>query len=117
MRRLLPFATLFLAACATAPRTPVDSPATPAPTRPVRGGVLGLTEADLTARFGPAPFRVREGAGLKLQWQSANCVLDTYLYPPERGAGAATVLHADARRPGTGETMALDACLATFPAR
>jgi hypothetical protein len=117
MRRLFPLAALFVAACATAPRpTPAPVPSGPAPAV-VRTNLSGLSEAELLARFGPAPFRVREGSGLKLQWQNATCVLETYLYPPANGAGAATVLHADARRPGTGETVPVEGCVVSLSAR
>lgn len=117
MRRLFPFAALFVAACATAPK-PVPTPTPSGPvSAPVRTNLSGLTEAELLARFGPAPFRVREGSALKLQWQNAACVLDTYLYPPVNGAGAATVLHADARRPGTGETLPVEACVVSLATR
>ena len=115
MRFLLPLATLFLAACATTPRAPVESPRPVTPAlQPVRTDLSGMTETQLTARFGTASFRVREGSGLKLQWQNASCVLDTYLYPPVSGAGVATVLHADARRPGSGETVAVEGCVASL---
>ena len=111
MRRLLPFAALFVTACATAP-APSPTPTPPGPTpAPVRTNLSGLNEAELTGRFGPAAFRVREGVGLKLQWQNATCVLDAYLYPPERGSGPASVLHVDARRPGSGETVAVESCV------
>lgn len=114
MRRLFPLAALFVAACATAPQpTPAPLPSVPAPA-PVRTNLSGLSEAELLARFGPAPFRVREGSGLKLQWQNATCVLDTYLYPPVSGGGAATVLHADARRPGSGETVPVEGCVVSL---
>jgi hypothetical protein len=114
MRRLFPLSAMLLAACATAPQpTSAPRPLAPAP-EPIRTNLSGLTEAELLQRFGPAPFRMREGAGLKLQWQNATCVLDTYLYPPVGGSGAATVLHADARRPGTGETVALEGCVASL---
>jgi hypothetical protein len=118
MRRLFPFAALALAACATAPRAPVENvrPVTPAP-QPVRTNLSGVTEAELVQRFGPAPFRLREGPGLKLQWQNAGCVLDTYLYPPASGSGPITVLHADARRPGSGEPVPVEACVASLSAR
>jgi hypothetical protein len=117
MRRLFPLAALFLAACATAPKlTPAPVPSGPAPAV-VRTNLSGLTEAELLARFGPAPFRVREGTALKLQWQNATCVLDTYLYPPANGTGAATVLHADARRPGTVETVPVEGCVVSLATR
>ena len=112
MRRLLPFATLLLAACAGAPRVePAPQPVVPAP-GPAPSNLSGLTQADLTRRFGAPSFQVREGPGLKLQWQNATCVLDAYLYPPVNGAGAASVLHTDARRPGSGETVPVEGCVA-----
>lgn len=116
MRRLFPFAALLVAACATTP-TPAPTPVPSGPAPVVRTNVNGLSEAELIARFGPAPFRVREGNALKLQWQNTTCVLDTYLYPPLGGAGTATVLHTDARRPGTGETVATEGCVASFTKR
>jgi hypothetical protein len=118
MRLLIPLATLFLAACATTPRAPVESPTlSPPAAKPVRSDLGGLTEAELVQRFGPSSFRVREGAALKLQWQNATCILDTYLYPPVKGTGAATVLHADARRPGSGETVAVEGCVMALATR
>jgi outer membrane biogenesis lipoprotein LolB len=114
MRRLAPFAVLLLAACASTPKPePAPPPVTPAPA-PVRTNLNGLTEAELIQRFGQASFRVREGIGLKLQWQNATCVLDTYLYPPVSGTGAASVTHADARRPGSGETIAVEPCVTSL---
>jgi hypothetical protein len=80
----------------------------------VRTGLTGLTQIELQQRFGPAPFQVREGSGLKLQWQNATCVLDAYLYPPVSGAGTAVVTHADARRPGSGESVPVESCAASF---
>ena len=114
MRRLFPFAALAVAACATAPQqAPAPEPSRPAPVE-VRSNLSGQTEAELTGRFGPASFRVREGAGLKLQWQNASCVLDAYLYPPEHGSGAAMVLHVDTRRPLSGETVPVEGCVSSL---
>jgi len=117
MRRLFPFAALGLAACATAPQTvptpgPVIQPG-PAP-RPEAGTLIGLTQVELVGRFGTPSFQVREGTGLKLQWQNAGCVLDAYLYPPERGAGQPTTVHVDTRRPMSGEDVPQPGCLTSL---
>lgn len=119
MRRFLPLAVLPLAACSTTPRplpAPTPAPAVQAPL-PVRTGLTGLTQAELQQRFGPASFSLREGTGLKLQWQSATCVLDAYLYPPQGGTGTASVLHADARRPGSGESLSVESCVTALGVR
>ena len=114
MRRLLPFSVLLLAACSTTPRpVPVPAPQPlPPVTQPVRTGLAGLTQAELQQRFGTPVLVVTEGSGLKLQWQNAACVLDTYLYPPASGAGTAVVTHVDARRPGSGESVPVEGCVA-----
>lgn len=114
MRRLAPFAVLLLAACGITPRPqPQPAPAAPQP-QPVRTGLTGLTQAELTSRFGPSSFQLREGTGTKLQWQNATCVLDAYLYPSPSGAGAAVVTHVDARRPGSGDTLPVESCITTL---
>ena len=113
MRRLFPFFALGLAACATTPPpTPTPEPEIVAPPA-VRTGLTGLTQVELQTRFGAPSFQVREGTGLKLQWQNGSCVLDTYLYPPVAGS-TATVLHADARRPGSGDSVPVDSCVASL---
>jgi outer membrane biogenesis lipoprotein LolB len=116
MRRYAPLVVLLLAACSTTPR-PVPGPA-PAPVAPnlppVRTGLTGLNQAELTARFGVPSLQVREGTAVKLQWQNAGCVLDTYLYPPASGAGLATVTHVDARRPGSGDSVPVEGCVASL---
>jgi hypothetical protein len=75
-------------------------------------GLIGLTAAELAARFGPPRFEVREGPGLKLQYGSAACVLDAYLYPPARG-GAERVTHVDTRTPA-GTDTAQAGCVAAL---
>src|SRR5437867_2852668 len=87
MRRLTPALALFVAACAGTPN-PAPAPVTAGPKPQQRGDLIGLTAAELQARLGNPVLQVREGPGLKLQFASANCVLDAYLYPPATGAGA-----------------------------
>ena len=100
MRRIIPLAlTVFLAACAgSAPAPEIIAPLRPAPAV-VSGALVGRTSAELAGRFGTPQFQVREGPGLKLQWSSASCILDVYLYPPVGKSLGETAIHADARRP------------------
>jgi nitrous oxide reductase accessory protein NosL len=118
MRRITPALTtaltLVLAGCATAPRQQAPSPAPPVveapPPQPQESGpVVGMTAGDLLAHFGPPALQVREGNSLKLQFRSAACVLDAYLYPSPSG-GAARVTHVDARLPSGVDTNA-QACV------
>lgn len=118
MRRLVPFAALAIAACATTPppvKTPAPKP-TPGPVA-TRSGISGLTQDELALRFGAPSFQVREGNALKLQWQNATCVLDAYIYPPASGTGASTVLHSDARRPGSGDAYPVESCITALGQR
>jgi hypothetical protein len=97
MRRLILALPLFAAAC-TAPRPPVVEAAKPVVTvAPERGELIGLSADDLAQRFGRPDMTFREGAGTKLQYRSARCVLDVYLYQSESGQGVARVAHVDAR--------------------
>ncbi|HEX9932130.1 MAG TPA: hypothetical protein VGB08_04760 [Allosphingosinicella sp.] len=77
--------------------TPRPRPGPP-PARAVQGleAVIGRTAAALTAQFGRAALDIREGTARKLQFESATCVLDAYLYPPAAG-GEPIVTHVDAR--------------------
>ena len=81
MRRLVPFAALLAAACASTP-TPTPTPVVPTVAvaePPQRGGLIGLGANELVARFGTPRLQVREGAGTKLQFLGSACVLDAYL--------------------------------------
>jgi hypothetical protein len=113
-------AAATLAACT--PRVAQEAPpvrvtrAPPPPTRAVAGleAVIGRTAPALTARFGAPALDIREGTARKLQFESAACVLDTYLYPPAAG-GEPIVTHVDARLPD-GRDMDRASCVAALSA-
>lgn len=90
-------AGLALSACATT-QAPLPAKAVPIPFRTGDGPatVMGRNAAQLVALFGPPNAEVREGPGRKLQFASAICVLDAYLYP--RGDAQPAVTHVDARQ-------------------
>ena len=110
MRRFLaPSLALLVAACAS---TPAPKPA--AVVQPIvrpSGSLVGMDVHDLGRRFGQPAFQVQEGPGTKLQWAGGGCVLDVFLYPPERGSGSARVTFADARRT-SGSDIDVASCLA-----
>jgi hypothetical protein len=86
-----------------APAPAPAAPAMPAPARPSYSlagleGVMGRTARALESTFGRPELDVREGSARKLQFASTACVLDAYLYPPQRG-GEPVVTHIDARLP------------------
>jgi hypothetical protein len=81
-----------------APASSGPQRAGPPPTRAVAGleAVIGRTAAALSAQFGTPALDIREGDGRKLQFETATCILDAYLYPPAAG-GEPIVTHVDAR--------------------
>jgi hypothetical protein len=105
--------TLLLSACATRPvqqSAPAPVAAPPAPAVPELGQLIGKTASDLVGRFGTPTLRIQEGAGLKLQFRSPDCVLDAYLYPTAAGV---RVTHVDTRyRSGVDYNQA--ACIAAL---
>ena len=108
----------LLGACtsgAVEQRRPAAS-AAPPPTRAVAGlePVLGRTAAAVSALFGRPALDIREGSARKLQFESAACVLDAYLYPPAAG-GEAIVTHVDTRLPD-GRDMDRASCIAALSA-
>lgn len=110
MRLLPPLGLALLAAgCASAPK-PVPTPVSAPAPRPQSGQLIGLSAAELGARFGRPSFQVKEGPGTKLQWTINGCVLDAYLYPPAGAQGGERVTHVDARRP-SGDDLPLATCL------
>jgi hypothetical protein len=96
MRRIVVLSlSLLLAACATSPR--VAQPGQIPTSAHTRGDIIGRTAEDLVGRFGTPALQIREGTSLKLQFRSAYCVLDAYLYPA--GNAPYRVTYVDARSP------------------
>lgn len=98
MRTLAIFGgALALSACKTTQEArPVVAVPIPFRTGDGPGTVMGKNAGQLVALFGQPNAEVREGVGRKLQFASAICVLDAYLYP--RGQAQALVTHVDARQ-------------------
>ena len=79
------------------PRAVVTPPL--AVVRPVQHNILIGQSADALSRsMGRPRLDVTEGAGRKLQFVGASCVLDVYIYQPSAGA-APVATHVDARSP------------------
>ena len=100
MRRIVFIAALLAAGCTPTPDVPQvqPPPARPAPIVPQqRGGLIGLTAADLVQRLGTPALQIREGQSLKLQFRGPSCILDAYLYRAASGQGVERVAHVDAR--------------------
>ncbi len=74
--------------------------------------VLGATQGQLTAMFGEPRLTIPEPPALKLQFVGTACILDAYLYPPERG-GTARVTHVDARN-SSGAAVDRAACVSAL---
>jgi hypothetical protein len=79
-------------------------------------GVIGANQADLVRQFGPARLEVWEGDARKLQFSGQACVLDIYLYPPQRGAEPAAT-YVEARRSSDGQEVERAACVAALRKR
>ena len=109
---------LALSACAA---TPAAKPVTTAPVSPrsptILGqeAVLGRDARTLIGQFGQPDLDVREGTARKLQFATAACVLDAYLYP-RAGGGEPVVTHIDARLPD-GRDIDRASCIAALTRR
>lgn len=77
--------------------------------------VLGSDARELEGQFGRPDLDIREGGARKLQFASAICVLDAYLYPPKRGAEP-VVTYVDARFPD-GRDIDRASCVAALSRR
>jgi hypothetical protein len=121
VKRLLVLAPLFvLAGCetsTTARPAVAPPPLTPAPVKTgiaTLDSVIGKPAGTLTTMFGKPDAEVREGESRKLQFQSAICVLDAYLYP--QGKAEPVVTYVDARQPD-GRPIDKASCVAAMARR
>lgn len=112
---------VLLGGCATAreesappARLPGHLPAGPQVTPAAPGDIVGRNAEALTRQFGRPALDIREGNARKLQFESAVCVLDAYLYPPP-GGGEPIVTHVDARLPD-GRDLDRASCIAALNA-
>ena len=108
-------------AAATITRPVMPAPKGPSPKVPgtisferrisggVAGDMLGRNEKSLRAQFGEPRLNIVEGDGRKMQYVTAKCVVDIYLFPPAAGKEAA-VVHIDARD-DAGRDMDRDSCV------
>ncbi|RZM07094.1 MAG: hypothetical protein EOP68_14630 [Sphingomonas sp.] len=115
MKHLVLLPLLALAACAT----PTARPATRTPAAPTYSAVglervIGQDAAGLVQLFGDPDADVREGSARKLQFGSAICVLDAYLYP--KGTAVPRVTYLDAREPD-GSAIDRASCVAALTRR
>ncbi|WP_037498206.1 hypothetical protein [Sphingomonas jaspsi] len=119
MRRLFPIFALPLAACGSQTPPPKSTPAAvsaplPAPLHQ-HNDLIGLSANDLVEHFGSPRLQIRDGDGTKLQFASAACLLDAYLYPGQSGGGLPRVTYVDAYR-RDGRSMAPQDCAAAIEA-
>jgi hypothetical protein len=122
MRRIAFIAVLLVAGCTPTPdiQQPAPLPSsqvpvlTPLPQE--RGTLIGLTAAEIVQRLGNPALQIREGQSLKLQFRSASCILDAYLYRPASGQGPERVAHVDTRLRSGADTNQ-NACIAALGAR
>lgn len=120
MKPPVPVALLLLpslAACATTTaQRPAVSRAIPV-ALPTLGleAVMGQDAAHLTRTLGPPDADVREGTARKLQFSSAICILDAYLYPAA-GSAEPRVTWVDARQ-RDGSSIDRASCVAALNRR
>ena len=122
MRRIVLIAALLVAGCTPTPDIQAPSLPPPGPSPVVtpmpqqRGGLIGLTAAELVQRLGNPALQIREGQSLKLQFRSPACILDAFLYRPAGGQGVERVAHVDTRLRSGADTNQ-SACIAALDLR
>ncbi|SEL00058.1 hypothetical protein SAMN05216382_1271 [Sphingomonas palmae] len=113
IRRLLPLAP-FAALAACGPTGVTPPPALSSAPSQANLPVMGQDAAGLVRLFGDPDADVREGTARKLQFESAICVLDAYLYP--KGSGDPRVTWVDARQ-RDGSPIDRASCIAALSRR
>ena len=105
----------LLAACGPVPKPqPIAVPPPPIRTTGLER-VIGQDARGLVALFGPADQEIWEASARKLQFGSAICIIDAYLYPPGRGKEP-LVTYVDARQPD-GRPIDRASCVAALTRR
>ncbi len=104
-----------LTACGEALPPPVAASVI-APPRPAGlDRVIGHDARNLVSLFGPADQDVWEASARKLQFGSAICILDAYLYPPSKGKEP-LVTYVEARQ-NDGTSIDKASCVAALTRR
>lgn len=107
----------LLAGCGPVPKPQPIAVAPPPP--PIRTTglerVIGQDARGLVALFGAADQDIWEASAHKLQFGSAICIMDAYLYPPARG-NEPLVTYVDARQPD-GRPIDRASCVAALTRR
>ncbi len=109
-------AVIALAGCGEIKPPPLSATSKPPPVSPLGlDRVIGRDSRSLVALFGPADQDVREVTSRKLQFGSAICILDAYLYPPAKGKEP-IVTYVEARQ-NDGTTIDKASCVAALTRR
>lgn len=116
--RLLP--TILLAAALAGcgitavprPARPVAAPPPVTPRIVQHNSLVGQHAGAALAQFGKPRLDIAEGAGRKLQFAGAACILDIYYYAPKQGAEPVAT-HVDARTP-EGRDANVDSCVSAL---
>ncbi len=105
-----------LAGCGTTavprPARPVAAPPPVTPRIVQHNSLVGQHAGAALAQFGKPRLDIAEGAGRKLQFAGAACILDIYYYAPKQGAEPVAT-HVDARTP-EGRDANVDSCVSAL---
>lgn len=117
LRNAIVFGLVLLAACGPVPKPAPIAVAPPPPPIRITGleRVIGQDARALVSLFGRADQDVWEASARKLQFGSAICIMDTYLYPPAKGKEP-LVTYVDARQPD-GKPIDRASCVAALTRR